>query len=141
MAREQRYIDMKGDDESEPNAGGPTGAPAAARWGFMSGFCGADSMPFAAQKLGGTPVAGFDVDETVQRLWSERTGIPCWGEFSSVLDAAADGLLDDLASSILIYLSTSAAVRAPISARPGAAVASSARRAASGSTIASWGSD
>ena len=73
----------------------------------MSGFCGADSMSFASQELGGTPVAGFDVDETVQRLWSERTGIPCWGEFSSVLDAAADGLLDDLASSILIYISGS----------------------------------
>ena len=107
MAREQRYIGMKGDDEPEPNASEPTGAPAAARWGFMSGFCGADSMSFAAQALGGVPVAGFDVDETVQRLWSERTGIPCWGEFSSVLDAAADGLLDDLASSILIYISGS----------------------------------
>ena len=107
MAREQRYIDMKGDDEPEPNASEPTGEPAAARWGFMSGFCGADSMPFAARELGGTPVAGFDVDETVQQLWSGRTGIPCWGEFSSVLDAAADGLLDDLVSSILIYISGS----------------------------------
>ena len=107
MAREQRYIDMKGDDEPEPNASEPKGAPEAAHWGFMSGFCGADSMSFAARELGGVPVAGFDVDETVQRLWSERTGIPCWGEFSSVLDAAADGLLDDLVSSILIYISGS----------------------------------
>ena len=107
MAREQRYIDMKGDDEPEPNASEPTDEPTAARWGFMSGFCGADSMSFAARELGGTPVAGFDVDETVQNLWSGRTGIPCWGEFSSVLDAAADGLLDDLVSSILIYISGS----------------------------------
>ena len=107
MAREQRYIDMKGDDESEPKASAPTGAPATARWGYMSGFCGADSMSFASRELGGAPVAGFDVDETVQRLWSGRTGIPCWGEFASVLDAAADGLLDDLVSSILMYISGS----------------------------------
>ena len=98
---------MKGDDEPEPNASEPTSAPAAARWGFMSGFCGAGSMSFASRELGGAPVAGFDVDETVQRLWSRRTGIPCWGEFSSVLDAAADGLLDDLVGSILIYISGS----------------------------------
>ena len=77
MAREQRYIDMKGDDEPEPDASEPTDEPVAARWGFMSGFCGADSMSFAARDLGGAPVAGFDVDETVQNLWSGRTGIPC----------------------------------------------------------------
>ena len=107
MVRGQRYIDMKSDDEPEPNASEPDGAPATAHWGFVSGFCGADSMSFAARELGGVPVAGFDVDETVQGLWSERTGMPCWGELSSVLDAPAGGLLDDLVSSILIYISGS----------------------------------
>ena len=95
------------EERREPNGSEPKGAPEAAHWGFMSGFCGADSMPFAARELGGAPVAGFGVDETVQRLWSERTGIRCWGEFSSVRDAAAGGLLDDLVSSILIYISGS----------------------------------
>ena len=81
MAREQRYIDMKGDDEPEPNDSEPKDAPEAAHWGFMSGFCGADTMSFAARELGGVPVADFDVDKTVQRLWSERTGIQIWGKF------------------------------------------------------------
>jgi len=64
-------------------------------------------MPVAARGLGRTPVAAFDVDETAQRLWSDRTGILCWGDFASVRDAAVDALFDDLASSALIYISGS----------------------------------
>jgi hypothetical protein len=41
---------------------------AQAPWGFISGFCGADSMSFAVEPLGGFPLAGFDADETVRRL-------------------------------------------------------------------------
>ena len=64
-------------------------------------------MSFAAEPSGGTPIAGFDLDELVQRLWSERTGIGCWGGFGSVRDAAHAGLLDELRSAILIYISGS----------------------------------
>ena len=80
---------------------------ASAPWGFVSGFCGADSMSFAAEPLGGFPLAGFDADELVQRLWEERTGIRCWGAFQGVFDAALDGHLDWLAPATLVYVSGS----------------------------------
>ena len=80
---------------------------AQAPWGFVSGFCGADSMSFAVEPLGGFPLAGFDADETVRRLWEERTGIGCWGAFQGVFDAALDGHLDWLAPATLIYVSGS----------------------------------
>ena len=104
--REQRYIDEKAAAE---RSDGDASAQArqSARWGFLTGFCGADSMSFAAEPSGGTPIAGFDLDELVQRLWSERTGIGCWGGFGSVRDAAHAGLLDELRSAILIYISGS----------------------------------
>ena len=35
----------------------------------------------------------------------DLTGMPCWGDFASMRDAAADGLLGDLAGSVLIYIS------------------------------------
>ena len=38
---------MKSDDEPEQNASEPKSVPEAAHWGFVSGFCGADSMSFA----------------------------------------------------------------------------------------------
>ena len=56
-------------------------ADASAPWGFVSGFCGADSVSFAAEPLGGFPLAGFDADELVRRLWEERTGIHRWAPF------------------------------------------------------------
>jgi site-specific DNA-cytosine methylase len=80
---------------------------AQAPWGFISGFCGADSMSFAVEPLGGFPLAGFDADETVRRLWEERTGVGCWGAFQGVFDAALDGHLDWLAPATLIYVSGS----------------------------------
>ena len=76
-------------------------------WGFVSGFCGADSMSFAAEPLGGCPLAAFDADELVRRLWEGRTGIQCWGAFQGVFDAALDGHLDWLAPATLIYISGS----------------------------------
>ena len=67
----------------------------------MSGFCGADSMSFASEKLGGVPIAGFDIDERVQQIWTSRTGVQCWGEFAGVLEAALEGSLDRLRSCLL----------------------------------------
>ena len=87
--------------EAEQHAG------ASAPWGFVSGFCGADSMSFAVEPLGGLPLAGFDADELVRRLWEERTGIRCWGAFQGVFDAALDGHLDWLAPATLVYVSGS----------------------------------
>ena len=67
-AREQRYLDKKG--SLEEAATDPETAVDAVRkrWGFLSGFCGADSMGFSSAPLGGTPIAGFDVGALVQRL-------------------------------------------------------------------------
>ena len=64
-------------------------------------------MSFSSAPLGGTPIAGFDVDELVRRLWQERTGIGCWGGFGSVLEAARGGHLDWLKKIVLIYISGS----------------------------------
>ena len=67
-AREQRYLDEKGslgEAVTEPEKAADAERK---RWGFLSGFCGADSMSFSSAPLGGTPIAGFDVDELVQRL-------------------------------------------------------------------------
>ena len=106
-AREERYVRMKkeatylGRDPDDPAGATPR------RWGFMSGFCGANSMPMAARDLGGVPVAGFDIDELVQRIWTDRTGVQCWGEFADVTEAAHDGLLDGLRDSLLVYISGS----------------------------------
>ena len=106
-AREKYYESKQQaeDDRNTTDANDDGTAPA--RWGFVSGFCGLDSMSFAAEPLGGRPLAGFDVDETVQRLWTERTGIKCWGGFASVMDAACDGHLDWLQPMSLIYISGS----------------------------------
>ena len=90
-------------DQSTTGANGGRTEPA--RWGFVSGFCGLDSMSFAAEPLGGVPLAGFGVDETVQRLWAERTGIRCWGGFACVVDAACDGHLGWLRLMALVYIS------------------------------------
>ena len=106
-AREQRYLDEKGslgEAATEPEKAADAERK---RWGFLSGFCGADSMSFSSAPLGGTPIAGFDVDELVQRLWQERTGIACWGGFGSVLEAARGGHLDWLKKIVLIYISGS----------------------------------
>ena len=46
-------------------------------------------------------------DERVQQLWTDRTGVQCWGDFASVLDAAFEGLLDGLREATLIYISGS----------------------------------
>ena len=65
-------------------------------------------MSFAVEPLGGFPLAGFDADETVRRLWEERTGVGCWGAFQGVFDAALDGHLDCwLAPATLVYVSGS----------------------------------
>ena len=52
-------------------------------------------------------MAGFDADELVRQLWSERTGIRCWGAFQGVLDATLDGHLDWLVPATLVYISGS----------------------------------
>ena len=86
-AREQRYLDEKGslgEAATEPEKAADAERK---RWGFLSGFCGADSVSFSSAPLGGTPIAGFGVVKLVQRLWQERTGIACWGGFGSVLEA------------------------------------------------------
>ena len=106
-AREQRYLDEKGSPDEAATEPERAADAERRRWGFLSGFCGADSMSFASAPLGGTPIAGFDVDELVQRLWQERTGIDCWGGFGSVLEAARGGHLDWLKKVVLIYISGS----------------------------------
>ena len=106
-AREQRYLDEKGSPDEAATEPEQAADADRRRWGFLSGFCGADSMSFASAPLGGTPIAGFDVDELVQRLWRERTGIDCWGGFGSVLEAARGGHLDWLKKVVLIYISGS----------------------------------
>ena len=109
-AREQRYMETKGDppEPAAPDDGNGFKVKASPRWGFVSGFCGAGSMSFAATGLRGVLIAGFDSDEAVQKLWTERTGIRCcWGSFDSVLTAACDGDLDWLRSSTLVYISGS----------------------------------
>ena len=106
-AREKYYESKQQAEDGQSTTDNDDGETAPARWGFVSGFCGLDSMSFAAEPLGGVPLAGFDVDETVQRLWTERTGIKCWGGFASVMDAACDGHLDWLRPMALIYISGS----------------------------------
>ena len=106
-AREKYYESKQQAEGGQSTTDSDVGETAPARWGFVSGFCGLDSMSFAAEPLGGAPLAGFDVDETVQRLWTERTGIKCWGGFASVMDAACDGHLDWLRPMTLIYISGS----------------------------------
>ena len=86
--RDKYYESKQQAEDGQSTMGANDGGTAPARWGFVSGFCGLDSMSFAAEPLGGVPPAGFDVDETVQRLWTERTDIRCWGGFASVMDAA-----------------------------------------------------
>ena len=54
-----------------------------------------------------TALAGFGVDETVQRLWTERTGFRCWGGFASVMDAACGGHLEWLRPMTPVYISGS----------------------------------
>ena len=76
-------------------------------WGFLSGFCGLDSLSFAAEPIGGVPVAAFDMDDIVRKLWRERTGMVAWGDFYHVVEAAQKGALDWLKPLILIYLSGS----------------------------------
>ena len=106
-AREARYAREQAASAAKPAAKPANDEPGDQRWGFVSGFCGADSMSFASASLGGTPLAGFDIDDTVRRLWEERTGVPCWGAFDSVLQAAADGQLEWLRAATLIYVSGS----------------------------------
>ena len=80
-AREKYYESKQqaeGDQSTKFTNDGRT-TPARWGWSFVFGFCGLGSMSYAAEPLGGAPLAGFDVDETVQRLWTERTGIWCWG--------------------------------------------------------------
>ena len=106
-AREKYYENKQQAEDGQSTKSTDGGETSPARWGFVSGFCGLDSMSFASEPLGGVPLAGFDVDETVQRLWTERTGIKCWGGFASVMDAACDGHLDWLQPTALIYISGS----------------------------------
>ena len=73
----------------------------------MTGFCGIDSMSCAAAQSGGEPVAGFDINDLVRKLWTERTGLTCWAGFCNVLAAAKGGHLDWLATLVLIYISGS----------------------------------
>ena len=106
-AREKYNESKQQAEDGQSTTGANDGGTAPARWGFVSDFCGLGSMSFAAEPLGGVPLAGFDMDETVQRLWTERTGIGCWGGFASVIDAACGGLLDWLRPLSLIYISGS----------------------------------
>ena len=76
-AREKYYESKQQAEDGQSRTGANDSGTAPARWGFVSGFCGLGSMSFAAEPLGGMPLAGFYVDETVHRLWTERTGIRC----------------------------------------------------------------
>ena len=67
----------------------------------------ADSMAFASEPLGGEPIAGFDDDESVREILHDRTGLPCWGEFTTVHRAAQRGTLDWLRPLMLVYVSGS----------------------------------
>ena len=51
-AQEQRYMETKGDSPEPAAADDGDGVKAPPRWGFVSGFCGANSMSFAATGLG-----------------------------------------------------------------------------------------
>ena len=76
-------------------------------WGFLSGFCGLDSMSFAAEPLGGQPLGAFDCDDIVRYLWDSRTGLESWGDFYDVVAAADLGELDWMKPLLLIYISGS----------------------------------
>ena len=76
-------------------------------WGFLSGFCGLDSMSFAAEPLGGVPLGAFDSDEIVRYIWDGRTGLSSWGDFYEVVAAAERGELDWLRRMLLVYVSGS----------------------------------
>ena len=86
---------------------GSEGETSPSEWGLFSGFCGLDSLSFAAEPVGGVPVAAYDADEIVRELWSQRTGLRAWGDFYRVAAAAARGSLDWLKPLVLIYLSGS----------------------------------
>ena len=105
--REQRYIDMQSEKPAPGVEDDDDGGAAPERWGYVAGFCGADSMAFAAEPLGGVPMAGFDIDATVRELWHDRTGFPCWGDFAAVHEAAQRGALDWLRALTLVYISGS----------------------------------
>ena len=106
-AREKYYESKQQAEDGQSTTGANGGGTEPARWGFVFGFYGLGTMSFAAESLGGVSLAGFGVDETVQRLWPERTGIGCWGGFASVMDAACDGHLDWLRPMALVYISGS----------------------------------
>ena len=78
-----------------------------AEWGFLSGFCGLDSMSFAAEPLGGVPLGAFGICPTVRYIWDGRTGLSSWGDFYEVASAAERGELDWLRLMLLIYVSGS----------------------------------
>ena len=78
-----------------------------AEWGFLSGFCGLDSMSFAAEPLGGVPLGAFDICPTVRYIWDGRTGLSAWGDFYEVAAAADRGELDWLRRMLLVYVSGS----------------------------------
>ena len=103
VSREKRYEEMQRRSERSP----PEAPRRRRRWGFMTGFCGIDSMSCAAARSGGEPVAGFDINELVRKLWTERTGLTCWADFYNVLAAAKGGHLDWLAPLVLMYISGS----------------------------------
>ena len=103
VRRERRYEEMQRRLERSP----PAAPQRRRRWGFMTGFCGIDSMSCAAGPTGGEPVAGFDIDPLVRKLWTERTGLTCWSDFYNVLAAAKGGHLDWLAPLVLMYVSGS----------------------------------
>ena len=52
-AREQRYLDEKGSPDEAVTEPERASDAERSRWGFLSGFCGADSMSFASAPLGG----------------------------------------------------------------------------------------
>ena len=103
-AREKYYERKQQAEGDQSTTGANDGETELVRWGVVSGFCSLGSMSFAAEPLGGVPLADFDVDETVQRLWTDRTGIRCWGGFASVMDAACDSRLDCLQPMAAVYI-------------------------------------